>query len=70
MVEDIAEMDRIIGQFLDFARGDETAALERTDPNAIVAACVDRYARAGKDVRFVPGRCPPFRCARPRSRGW
>jgi len=60
MVEDIQEMDRIIGQFLDFARGDETAALERTDPNAIVAACVDRYARTGRNVQLRAGAIPPF----------
>ena len=58
MTEDIQEMDRIIGQFLDFARGDDTATLERTDPNAIVAASVDRYARSGKDVRFNAGTVP------------
>jgi two-component system osmolarity sensor histidine kinase EnvZ len=58
MADDIEEMDRIIGQFLDFARGDDTTALERTDPNAIVAAGVDRYARAGKDVRFTAGAVP------------
>jgi two-component system osmolarity sensor histidine kinase EnvZ len=58
MAEDIQEMDRIIGQFLDFARRDETATSERTDPNAIVTACVDRYARAGKDVRFSAGIVP------------
>jgi two-component system osmolarity sensor histidine kinase EnvZ len=55
MAADIEEMDRIIGQFLDFARGDDTTALEVADPNALVASCVERYARAGKDVRFVPG---------------
>jgi two-component system osmolarity sensor histidine kinase EnvZ len=58
MADDIEEMDRIIGQFLDFARGDETVALERTDPNAIVAAGIERYARAGRDVRFAPGAVP------------
>jgi two-component system osmolarity sensor histidine kinase EnvZ len=58
MTDDIEEMDRIIGQFLDFARGDDATAPERADPNAIVAACVERYLRAGKDVRFVPGVVP------------
>ena len=37
MVDDIEEMDRIIGQFLEFARTDEDAAREPCDPNAIVA---------------------------------
>src|SRR5262249_20203812 len=55
MADDIEEMDRIIGQFLDFARGDETTAFERADANAAVAAVVERYARAGKVVQFTPG---------------
>ena len=58
MADDIEEMDRIIGQFLDFARGDDTVAMEQCDVNAIVAAGVERYTRAGKDVRFAPGPVP------------
>lgn len=58
MVADIEEMDRIIGQFLDFARNEAATALENADLNAIVAACVDRYARAGHRVQFVPGAVP------------
>jgi two-component system, OmpR family, osmolarity sensor histidine kinase EnvZ len=59
MVDDIEEMDRIIGQFLDFARGEESAAPERTPPDPLVAASVDRYTRAGNDVRFHAGDVPP-----------
>lgn len=58
MVDDIEEMDRIIGQFLEFARTNEDTAVERRDANEIVRTCVDRYARAGKDVRFVAGTVP------------
>ena len=58
MVDDIEEMDRIIGQFLEFARTNEDTAREPRDPNQIVGACVDRYVRAGKDVRFAPGAVP------------
>ena len=58
MVADIEEMDRIIGQFLDFARNEAATPLESADLDAIVAACVDRYARAGRNVRFVPGAVP------------
>jgi two-component system osmolarity sensor histidine kinase EnvZ len=58
MVDDIEEMNRIIGQFLEFARTNEDAAREPRDSNAIVAACVDRYARTGRDVRFAPGAVP------------
>ncbi|MCC7218477.1 MAG: HAMP domain-containing protein [Burkholderiales bacterium] len=60
MVADIDEMDRIIGQFLDFARSDTTTAFEAADLNMVVAACVDRYARAGKAVRFAAGGLPPL----------
>jgi len=58
MVADIEEMDRIIGQFLDFARDDAATALQPADLNAIVAACVDRYAQLGQPVTFAPGTIP------------
>jgi two-component system osmolarity sensor histidine kinase EnvZ len=58
MIDDIEEMNRIIGQFLEFARTDEDAAPEPRDANEIVRGCVDRYARAGKDVRFTAGALP------------
>ena len=60
MVADIDEMDRIIGQFLDFARSDTTTAIESADLNAVVGACVERYARAGMPVRFAGGVLPPL----------
>jgi two-component system osmolarity sensor histidine kinase EnvZ len=60
MVADIEEMDRIIGQFLDFARDDATAALEVADLNGVIGSTVDRYARLGKDVRFHAGTLPPM----------
>ena len=59
MVADIDEMDRIIGQFLDFARSDNATPLESGDLNAVVGACVDRYVRAGKPVAFRGGALPP-----------
>ncbi len=58
MTDDIEEMDRVIGQFLDFARSENGVPTVRQDPNAIVAATVERYGRAGKDVRFEPGVVP------------
>jgi len=58
MIDDIEEMDRIIGQFLDFARTDEDAVQEPCDANEIVRSCIDRYARTGKDVRFIAGTLP------------
>jgi len=58
MIDDIEEMDRIIGQFLDFARTDEDAVQEPRDANEIVRSCIDRYARTGEDVRFIAGTLP------------
>ncbi len=57
MVSDIEEMDRIIAQFLDFARDDAASSTEPIDINAELAVCIDRYARAGSDVRLAKG--PP-----------
>jgi two-component system osmolarity sensor histidine kinase EnvZ len=61
MVSDIEEMDRIIGQFLDFARDDSATAFEIADLNAIVGACVERYAQAGRPVPFQAGTIPELR---------
>ena len=58
MADDIEEMDRIIGQFLDFARGNHEAAHELRDPNDIVQSAVERYQRSGRDVRFAAGAVP------------
>jgi two-component system osmolarity sensor histidine kinase EnvZ len=58
MVADIEEMDRIIGQFLEFARDDQASAFESKDLNAIIGACVERYTNAGRDVRLHRGTLP------------
>jgi two-component system, OmpR family, osmolarity sensor histidine kinase EnvZ len=58
MVEDIEEMDRIIAQFLDFARGGDDSAVEVCDPGDIVATVVARHQRAGRDVRFARDELP------------
>jgi two-component system osmolarity sensor histidine kinase EnvZ len=52
MVEDIEEMDRIIGQFLDFARAGDDSPVEACDPGEIIATVVARQQRTGSDVRF------------------
>jgi len=58
MVDDIEEMDRIIGQFLDFARDGREAPQELHDPNDIIATVVERHRRAGQEIRFVRGALP------------
>jgi two-component system osmolarity sensor histidine kinase EnvZ len=60
MVADIEEMDRIIGQFLDFARGDDETTREPVALDTLVEGVVARYQGAGKDVRFVPGAGTPL----------
>lgn len=60
MIADIEEMDRVIGQFLDFARGEVNAAVESRDLNELVAAAVDRYTKAGKPVRFEAAPLAPL----------
>ena len=54
MIDDIEEMDRIIDQFLDFARGDDKAPLAMRDLNALIEECVDRYRRKGQSITFEP----------------
>jgi two-component system, OmpR family, osmolarity sensor histidine kinase EnvZ len=61
MVADIEEMDRIIGQFLDFARGDEGAALQVEPLDALAGNVVERYASNGREVRFDAGAPSPRR---------
>ena len=58
MVDDIEEMDRIISQFLDFARDGDESQREVCDPGDIVATVVGRHRRAGDDVRFARGELP------------
>lgn len=60
MVADIEEMDRIVGQFLDFARLDDAARREIGDLDAVVGACVERYVAAGRDVSFRAGGVRPL----------
>jgi two-component system osmolarity sensor histidine kinase EnvZ len=55
MIADIEEMDRVIGQFLDFARGEGSAALEARRLDEIAAPVIERYRKAGRDVRLVAG---------------
>ena len=63
MTADIEEMDAIIGQFLDFARGADEKKQEHDLPD-LLTEVTEHYARIGKDVRFTPRPLKPFRFAR------
>ncbi len=63
MIADIDEIDAIIGQFLDFARG-ANEAKDQHDIGEVVGELAEHYARIGKDVRFIRHPVKPFRFAR------
>jgi len=52
MIEDIADMDNIIHQFLDFVRGVEGEPTKMMDINNLLTALHDRQARAGRDLKL------------------
>jgi two-component system osmolarity sensor histidine kinase EnvZ len=59
MGTDIEEMDRVIGQFLDYARGEDEARAEG-DLDALAADVAAAAARRGERVAFHAGGVPPF----------
>ncbi|MEK6662513.1 MAG: ATP-binding protein [Pseudomonadota bacterium] len=58
MVQDIEDMDAIVGQFLAFARGLESEPLETVDLNQLIEATCARYARSGKPITTELGTLP------------
>jgi two-component system osmolarity sensor histidine kinase EnvZ len=63
MVSDIDEIDAVIGQFLDYARGSNEDKAEG-ELNELLDELAGHYRRIHRDVSFHPGRVPPFRFAR------
>jgi two-component system osmolarity sensor histidine kinase EnvZ len=63
MIADIDEIDAVIGQFLDFARGADEQKAEN-DLDAVAAEVAEHYRRINKGVSAVPGELAPFRFAR------
>ncbi len=63
MVEDIADMDNIIHQFLDFVRGVEGETPVMIDINNLLRALSERQERAGRklNVKFGPTYAIPIR---------
>ncbi|KRS14467.1 histidine kinase [Roseovarius atlanticus] len=55
MEQDVADMERLINEFLDFARGAQETTPEPTDPQALVARIVEEFQRVGKAVAL--GHC-------------
>lgn len=63
MSADIEEMDQVIGQFLEFARG-ENEEKAASDLGALLAEIGEHYAKLGKKVAIRPARFTPFAFAR------
>jgi two-component system osmolarity sensor histidine kinase EnvZ len=63
MIADIDEIDAVIGQFLDFARGADEQKSEN-DLDAVAAEVAEHYRRINRDVSVSAGELKPFRFAR------
>ena len=60
VVADIEQMDGIIAQFLDYARGDAGEPEEIEDPSRIAAAVGERYLRLGAPLSLDIALLPPI----------
>ena len=67
VVGDIEQMDAIIAQFLDYARGDSNETPVDTDVNALVAQVIARYLRTDPAPQFTPGNLPDPVHVRPKA---
>jgi two-component system, OmpR family, osmolarity sensor histidine kinase EnvZ len=63
MIADIEEIDAVIGQFLDFARG-ENEAKAAGDPAEVAAEVAEHYTRIGSNVTLSARSVPQVRFAR------
>ena len=56
LLQDIDHMERMIGEFLDFTRGEAQSETEPTDPCALARRLVEMAGRAGARIELAP--CP------------
>lgn len=63
-IEDIEQMDSIIAQFLDYARGENEEPPEAEDINTLVSQVAGTSKRTTSTPEFVPGQLPPARINR------
>lgn len=52
LLGDVAEMERLVDEFLSFARGDATEAVEAVDPALLARRAVENAKRIGRHVEF------------------
>ncbi|MDP2795181.1 MAG: ATP-binding protein [Sulfurisoma sp.] len=60
MAADVEEMDRTIGQFLDFARTDGGEALQETDLAALLLELAEQFRKRGWTVEAQAAPLPPY----------
>jgi len=60
MVQDLADMNAIIDQFIDFTRAEATEALCAVNLSELARSCAERAARAGTGVRCELAEVPPL----------
>jgi len=60
MVQDVDDMDAIVGQFLDLVRGTAGEAVQPVDLAALAGELAERYRRAGKDIALHLAQLPPL----------
>ena len=53
LLGDVADMERLVDEFLSFVRGDATEESEVVDPVALVRRVIDNAERAGQSARLV-----------------
>jgi two-component system osmolarity sensor histidine kinase EnvZ len=63
MSTDVEEMDQVIGQFLDFARGEDERD-EPVDIDALLVDVLDHYALLGRNVTLLPGQAGTWQLRR------
>ncbi len=59
--KDVAQMERMVDEFLAFARGDAMEEMDEVDPRALVATVVEDAARMGGAVRLLETESLPAR---------
>jgi two-component system osmolarity sensor histidine kinase EnvZ len=64
MIADIDEIDAVIAQFLDFARGGADEKKRADDLNAVLEDLAEHYARLGKKIEVAQSPIAPFAFAR------
>ena len=59
LLADVAQMERMVDEFLSFVRGDAMEEAEAVDPLELAQAVIENALRAGHEVRLIPCETAP-----------